>query len=404
VSVPSEPNELALEMIAASTRLGMREVADINETGDARVGLPPAAIHRGRRVSAATAFLHPIRHRSNLKVATQSLVERLVFENGRAVGAVIRTGGSHSVVRARREVIVCLGALGSPKLLQLSGIGPREVLSSAGVSLYLEHENVGRRMRDHRTLVNTYRLNADLGYNSQLSTPLAKLMTGMRYLATRTGPLATPTADVLAIFKTDPMLSRVDGQMLSTLLTVAVPNGVDRSAVEHDAGITCMGEILRPTSEGSLWVTSPNPEAPLMIDPNYFATEHDRRVGAAVLRTMRSIFEQSPIAERIAFETTPGVDAQTDDELIDAAFITGATGHHAIGTCGMGPNADDVVDDQLRVRGIDGLRVVDLSIMPIMLSGNTNGPAMAIAWRAADLILDGRHQHPRVDTLRSNAA
>ena len=185
VSVPSEPNDLALEMIAASTRLGMREVADINETGDARVGLPPATIHRGRRVSAATAFLHPVRHRSNLKIATRSLIERLVFENGRAVGAVIRTGGSHTVVRARREVIVCLGALGSPKLLQLSGIGPRDVLSAAGVPLYLERENVGRRMRDHRTLVNTYRLNADLGYNSQLSTPLAKLMTGMRYLATR---------------------------------------------------------------------------------------------------------------------------------------------------------------------------------------------------------------------------
>ena len=157
-----------------------------------------------------------------------------------------------------------------------------------------------------------------------------------------------------------------------------------------------MGEILRPTSEGSLWVTSPNPEAPLMIDPNYFATEHDRRVGAGVLRTMRSIFEQSPIAERVAFETTPGVDAQTDDELVDAALVTGATGHHAIGTCGMGPNADDVVDDKLRVRGIDGLRVVDLSIMPIMLSGNTNGPAMAMAWRAADLILDGQAPaHPR---------
>ena len=140
---------------------------------------------------------------------------------------------------------MCLGALGSPKLLQLSGIGPRDVLSAAGVSLYLERENVGRRMRDHRTLVNTYRLNADLGYNSQLSTPLAKLMTGMRYLATRTGPLATPTADVLALFKTDPTLSRVDGQMLATLLTVAVPNGFDRSAVEHEAGITCMGEIGR---------------------------------------------------------------------------------------------------------------------------------------------------------------
>ena len=123
---------------------------------------------------------------------------------------------------------------------------------------------------------------------------------------------------------------------------------------------------------------------------------------ARALCTNSALIEQSPIAERVAFETTPGVDAQTDDELIDAA-ATGATGHHAIGTCGMGPNADDVVDDKLRVRGVDGLRVVDLSIMPIMLSGNTNGPAMAMAWRAADLILDGRHQRTHTDSLRSHA-
>lgn len=402
VSVPTDPTELARDIIAAGERLGMRHVDDVNATGDARVGLPPATIHRGRRVSAATAFLRPALRRPNLEVATHSYAERLVIENGRAVGAVIRTGTSFSVVRARREVIVCLGALESPKLLQLSGIGPRDVLADAGVKLYLESANVGRRMLDHRTLVNTYRLLGDGGYNAQLATPLAKVKTGLHYLATRRGPLATPTADVLALFSTDPASSRVDGQMLATLLTVTDPSGGGRSAVEHAAGITCMGEILRPTSEGSVRVTSPNPEAPLLIDPNYLATEHDRRVGAGVLRTMRAVFEQSPIADRIDFETCPGADVQSDDDLVAAALATGTTGHHAIGTCGMGPDDDDVVDDQLRVRGIDGLRVADLSAWPIMLSGNTNGPAMAVAWRAADLILDGACD--RVATLRPDAA
>ncbi|MBJ7340053.1 MAG: GMC family oxidoreductase N-terminal domain-containing protein [Mycolicibacterium sp.] len=395
VTVPSDPNELALDMITASTQLGMRRVEDVNATGEARVGRPPATIHRGRRMSASTAFLRPVRGRGNLTVTTKSLVERLVIESGRAVGAVIRTGQSSEVVRARREVIVCLGALGSPKLLQLSGIGPPDVLSAAGVSLYLARENVGRRMRDHRTLINAYRLNGKLGYNQKLSTPLARLQTGAHYAATRRGPLAKSFADVLALFKTDPALSRVDGQMLMSLLSLTATNGDAQADVEKHAGITCMGEILRPTSEGSLWVTSPDPQAPLMIDPNYLATDYDRRVAVGVLRTMRAIVEQSPIARHIEGETTPGPGAQTDDELIDAALVSGATGHHAIGTCGMGPDVDDVVDDELRVRGIDGLRIADLSIMPIMLSGNTNGPAMAMAWRAADIILNGSDQRSR---------
>ena len=399
VSVPVEPTDLTREVIAASSQLGMRGVADVNETGEARVGPTPATIHRGRRVSAATAFLRPASHRTNLKVVTKALVERLVIENGRAVGAVVRTGESFTEVRARREVILCLGAIGTPKLLQVSGIGPRDVLSSAGVRPYLVRENVGRRLRDHRTLINTYRLNSDLGDNRALSTPLAKIKTGARYLATHRGPLASPSADVLAIFKTDPALSRVDGQMLVAPMTLTEGDGVGGKAIEESPGVTGMGEILRPTSEGSLWVTSPNPEAPLMIDPNYLATDHDRRVAAGVLRTMRSIFEKSPIAERVEFEMSPGADAQSDDELVEAALVLGTTGHHAIGTCAMGPDADDVVDDQLRVRGIDGLRIVDVSVMPIMLSGNTNGPAMAMAWRAADLILDTRPQPTRVERV-----
>ncbi len=403
ISVVPDPDPLALTTIAAGTNLGMRPLADLNESDEPRIGLSPATIHNGRRVSAATAFLDPVRLRPNLQVLTGATAERLEFTRGRATGVVLRMGSLSMVVRAKREVVLTLGALGSPKLLQLSGIGPGDVLAAAGVPRYLERANVGRRMRDHRTLVNTYRLNRNLGHNRHLSTTCGKVRSTVRYAATGRGPLAAPTGDVLAFFKTAPDQPRVDGQMLVTALTLAGVGGT----VERLPGVSCMGEILRPTSEGSVWISSPDPDHPLMIDPNYLATAHDRTAAIGVLRTMREVFQQSPIADLIATELTPGPDAQSDDELLHAAMAQGLTGFHAIGTCGMGPDDDDIVDDQLRVRGSDGLRVADLSIMPIMLSGNTNAPTMAMAARAADLILDtpvraGRHRghRPTIDSSR----
>ena len=170
--------------------------------------------------------------------------------------------------------------------------------------------------------------------------------------------------------------------MLITALTLAGDGG----RVERLPGLSCMGEILRPTSEGSVRISSPDVDHPLTIDPNYLSTAYDRAAAVRVLRTMRELFEQSPVAGLIDAELSPGIGSQSDDELLHAAITQGQTGFHAIGTCAMGPRDDDVVDDRLRVRGIDGLRIVDLSILPIMVSGNTNGPAMAMAARAADLI------------------
>lgn len=386
ISVVPDPDPIALTVASAGTRLGLRYLDDLNESDEPRIGLAPATIHRGRRVSAATAFLNPVLSRPNLRVVTGATAERLVLDRGRATGVVVRIGSSMSLLEAGREVVLCLGALGSPKLLQLSGIGPRDVLTSAGLRVYLDRENVGRRMRDHRTLVNTYRLNRDVGHNRRLSSASAKIGTAIKYAATGRGPLAAPTGDVLALFKTEPGRPRVDGQMLVTALTLSSHGG----RVERLPGLSCMGEILRPTSEGSVWINSPDPDAPLMIDPNYLATRHDRDAAVRVLRTMRKVFEQSPIAALIEAELSPGDGARSDDELLLSAMTKGQSGFHAIGTCGMGPHDDDVVDDQLRVRGIDGLRIADLSILPIMVSGNTNAPAMALAARAADLINAGR--------------
>ena len=363
---------------------------DINESDGQRVGYSPATIAKGRRVSAADAFLRPARHRPNLTIRTGTNVDRIVIEKGRAVGVDIRGADGAGQVRATREVIVSLGSLGTPKLLQLSGIGPREVLEHAGVPVLEERDNVGRRVREHRCVAVKYRLNDDLGYNRKLATKSGQALAGLRYLATRSGPLATPTFDILAFLKTDPDVERVDGQMLMGPFTIPAYNAGEPVAVERAPGMSALGFVLRPTSEGTVSITSAEPGTPVRIEANYFSSAYDRTTGANLLRRMRELLAQSPIADRISHETFPGTDVQSDDDLIDSALDGGFTGYHAIASCAMGPAESDVVDSRLKVRGVDALRVVDCSVIPIMLSGNLNGPVMAMAWRAADLILEDR--------------
>ncbi|MGW4985744.1 GMC family oxidoreductase [Streptomyces mirabilis] len=244
-------------------------------------------------------------------------------------------------------------------------------------------------MREHRCFVVQYRLKDDLGYNKALSTPLRQALSGARYLATRRGPLAAPAFDVIAFFKTRPELARPDAQLLIAPVSLLPDVPGKETGVEREPGVMGLGYILRPTAEGSLHITSADPEAPLTITPNYYGSDHDRTVGTALFRRMRELFETEPIAGRITSETLPGPAVREDQEIIDAGLDHGRCGYHAVGTCAMGPAEDDVVDSQLRVRGVEGLRVVDCSVMPTMVSGNLNAPIMAMAWRAADLVLGG---------------
>ncbi|MET0703561.1 MAG: GMC family oxidoreductase N-terminal domain-containing protein [Mycobacterium sp.] len=387
ISVLRDPDGLDTEMMAAATKIGLTAMDDINESDEQRIGYAPSTIKNGRRVSAADAFLKPARRRPNLTVKTNTTATRIIFEHGRAVGVEVTGAGGTAELRADREVIVALGSLSTPKLLQLSGIGPRDVLDAAGVDVYLERDNVGRRMREHRCLAIKFRLNADLGYNRQLSSTSAQARTTARYLATRRGPLATPVFDLLAFLKTTPDLDRVDGQVLLGPFTIPAYNTGEAMGVEREPGISCLGSVLRPTSQGSVAISAAHPGAPIVIEPNYLTSAYDRETAANVLRKMREIFAQSPIAERIDHEMFPGADAQTDDEIIDSGLDGGYCGYHAVGTCAMGPDDDDVVDSQLKLRGVENLRVVDCSVMPTMVAGNLNGPVMAMAWRAADFIL-----------------
>ncbi|WP_328429775.1 GMC family oxidoreductase [Streptomyces sp. NBC_00443] len=387
ISTAPRPEPLCEEAIAAGTGLGWRRTDDLNASDAERIGYAMATIKNGQRFSAARAFLHPVAHRPNLTVSVNTLVTRVLTQKGRAVGVHTRSAGREADFRARREVILSAGSIATPKILQLSGVGPAETLKAAGVDVLVDSPHVGGRMREHRCFVVQYRLKDDLGYNKALSTPLRQALSGATYLATRRGPLAAPAFDVIAFFKTRPELARPDAQLLIAPVSLLPEVPGKETGVEREPGVMGLGYILRPTAEGRLHITSADPEAPLTIAPNYYGSVHDRAVGAALFRRMRELFGTEPIAGRITAETLPGLAVREDQEIIDAGLEHGRCGYHAVGTCAMGPAEDDVVDAHLRVRGVDGLRVVDCSVLPTMLSGNLNGPIMAMAWRAADLVL-----------------
>ena len=388
ISVDTHVAEISNDVITAGENLGWSQTEDVNANDAERIGRVPVTITNGRRVSAAHAFLHPVAHRDNLRIATHTTANRVLFDGEAAVGVeTADSRGAMTSFTARREVILSLGSISTPRLLQLSGVGDRSLLGGLGIDTVAHSPNVGRRMREHRCFPIQFRLNRDIGDNRNLSTPLRQAVTTAGYLATRRGPLARGAWDAIGFCKTSPELERPDAQILMAPFSLAPYQQGKAAAVERDPGIQAIGYILRPDSEGAVTITSSDPEAPLDIDPRYLTTPHDRAKGAALFRTMRRLFSESPIADYLVAETQPGVEVDTDEAIIDAGLDGGYCGYHAIGTCAMGPADGDVVDPSLRVRGVHNLRVVDCSVMPTMVSGNLNGPAMAMAWRAADLIL-----------------
>jgi choline dehydrogenase len=390
ISVDEDLPEPCPELVESGTKLGWSATDDPNATDAERIGPAARTIKNGRRVSAAWAFLRPARRRPNLTIAVNTTVNRVLFEGDKAVGVEVSTAKGARSVYTARETILSLGSLATPKLLQLSGIGDRSLLRSFGIETVVDSPNVGRRMLEHRCFAIQFRINRNIGYNRHLSTPAQQALTGLKYLATHKGPLSTPAYDVIGFFKSSPDQPRPDAQILMAPFSAAPYEPGKELGLEQEPGIQAIGYILRPDSEGSVTITSSDPTAPLDIDPNFFATQHDRDTGVALFKAMRELFSQSPIADYLVAETTPGPDVTSDDAMIDAALDKGYCGYHAVGTCAMGPADDDVVDPTLRVRGVDNLRVMDCSVMPVMVSGNLNGPAMAMAWRAADMILSGQ--------------
>ncbi|HEX9834423.1 MAG TPA: GMC family oxidoreductase N-terminal domain-containing protein [Mycobacterium sp.] len=388
VSIDRELPDVCADVIESGSKLGWSVAADVNGDDGERIGPASRTIENGRRVSAAWAFLRTVRHRSNLTVAVNTTVNQVLFEGDKAVGVEASTAkGARATYTARRETILSLGSIATPKLLQLSGIGDRSLLYRLGISVRVDSPNVGQRMREHRCFSLQFRLNRNVGYNRQLATPARQALTAAKYLLNRKGPMAQGSYDVVGFFKTTPDQPRPDAQLLMAPFSVEPFEPGKEVGLEREPGLGAIGYLLRPDSEGYVNVTSADPGAPLDIEPNFLATPRDRRIFVTAFRMVRDLFTRAPIADYLVGETRPGIYVTDDDAIIDAALDQGYCGYHAVGTCAMGPNDEDVVDSTLRVRGVHNLRVMDCSVMPTMVSGNLNGPVMAMAWRAADLIL-----------------
>jgi choline dehydrogenase len=393
VGVTSNPFRYPLceKAIAAGVEMGLPlHRDDLNREDLEGVGYYCYNIRGGKRQSAAKAFLEPVRRRPNLTIITHALTTRILFSGRRASGVLCDVNGEARTFTAASEVILSAGCINSPQLLQLSGIGPGALLQRLGIDVLHDSPDCGRRIREHLGLMLTWRMQGDRGIAHRLHG-FGLGLSALQYLATRSGPLANGAMEVGAFVKTRPEEPTPNLQLYASGWMLHVPE--DRSvvapmqSVEPFPAMTVTAQLLHLTSEGEVEITAADPRAPLAIRPNWLSTDEDRRAVVDLVRYVRRYVAQPSLAPFVGLEVSPGQQVQSDDEILEHAFRTALCGTHAVSSCRMGRDAGSVVDESLRVRGVDGLRVVDCSVMPGPVSGNTNAPAMALAWRAADLIL-----------------
>src|SRR5476651_1646889 len=345
---------------------------------------------RGRRWSAARGFLKPVLHRKNLWLETGCMVESLMLEGKRAVGVRWRQDGEARSAKCRGEVIMAAGAIGSPQILMLSGIGPVAHLSQFGIPLVLDKPGVGSNLHDHLQLRTIYKVTGIRTLNEMYSSPFARAGMAINYALFRRGPLTMAPSQLGAFTKSDSSLDRANLQYHIQ------PLSLDKfgEPLHPFPAFTASVANVRPTSRGSLKLKSANPADAPAISPNYLATPEDRRVAAESIRITRRIVAQPALQKYSPVEYLPGPQVRDDDEaaLIKAAGDIGTTIFHPVGTARMGRDDDvrAVVDARLRVIGIEGLRVIDASVMPSITSGNTNSPTMMIAEKGAAMILEDR--------------
>lgn len=381
--------------LAACVEAGIPANPDYNGVRYEGVGHLQSNTRRGMRFGAREAYLNPARGRANLDIRTNARARRIRMEDRRATGVEFDVGGSTHFARARREVILCAGAIQSPQILELSGIGNREILSAVGIRALVDLPGVGENLRDHLHTRISYRCREPITLNDMLNNPVRKILMGLRYALFRRGPMSACTAMVHALAKTDPSLDRPDVKIQMHNVSADDPRHPTEFRVDPFSGFGIGTFMLRPESRGNVHVRSADPAEPPAIVANYLSDPRDRSASVAALRLARRVASQPSLANLIVCETRPGPDAQSDAALLEHIARHGNTSYHPIGTCRMGVDAMAVVDPQLRVRGVRGLRVADASIMPTMVSSNTNAPSFMIGERCAEFaIRDQRGNEP----------
>jgi choline dehydrogenase len=371
--------------VEAAQQYGFPFNPDFNGASDYGVGSYQLSIRNGWRSSASVAFLRPARQRANLTVITSAHVTRVLLERTTATGVEWRVNGATFNARAEREVILSAGTIQSPQILQLSGIGPAELLRRHGIDVAVDAPEVGENLQDHYQARTIVRVKHRLSLNDDVRNPLKLVSMGLQWLFNNSGPLTVGAGQVGGFVATEHAANgRADMQFNVMPLSVDKPG----DPLHDYSGFTASACQCRPASRGRLQIRSTDPFAPPLIEPNYLTEEIDRKVLVAGIKMLRDIYRQPAFRDLVDGEVLPGSDRLDDGALFDFAREKGGTVFHPVGTCRIGSDARAVVDPQLRVRGAERLRVIDASVMPEIISANTNAASIMIGEKGADLVLN----------------
>jgi choline dehydrogenase len=384
VSDLRDRHPLAEAYVEAAQQCGYPRNDDFNGAAQEGAGYYQTTMRNGVRSSTAAGYLGSARRRANLKVVSQALATRIVFDGRRATGIEYLVGSDQRGARARLEVIVASGAFNSPQLLQLSGIGPAPLLRSHGIAVIADAPGVGDALNDHFAGRIILRCRNPMTLNDAVRSWGGRLAAGLRYAATRRGYLAVPAISAGCFLRAHPASETPDSQCSIALYSAATIGG----ELHPFPGVTGICTLLRPESRGCVRIKSADPREAPAIDPNYLAEQKDRETIVAGVKAMRRIFQAPAMARHIVEEIEPGKRCDSDDDLLDFIRRRGSTTYHPVGSCRMGQDRNAVVDERLRVRGFTALRVVDASIMPAVVSGNTNAATIMIGEKGAEMILE----------------
>ena len=387
---PKDFHPLYLKFVLASNRAGLPLNEDFNGVTQEGVGSYQYTMWNGQRMSAARAFLRPAMKRRNVRVVTHAQVTKVLFEGRRATGVEYLHRGVRKTAVAGREVILAGGAINSAQLLQLSGIGPAKILQAQGIEVRLENANVGTHLQDHVGLNYTYRMKVPT-LNDELRPWWGKLRVGLRYVLSRGGPLSLSVNQGGGFFRSSPAHTRPNMQLYMQAFSTLIPKVGERPLLTPDpfSGFSLGLSNCRPSSRGFIEIQSADPLQHPRIVANAYSTDADVAEMLDAVKFLRKIAAQEPLAEMIAEELRPGPACISDDELIDDIRQRSGTVYHPSCTCRMGPDPKtSVVDPHMRVHGAENLRVCDTSVFPSLIAGNTNGPAMMVGWRGAEIILN----------------
>ena len=382
-------NELIEAFIAGANEQGVPRTDDFNGAAQEGAGYYQLTTWNGWRCSTAKAYLKPARQRTNLSVQTNAQAAGLLIEGGRAVGVRYRQGGEMKAARCRAEVLLAAGAIQSPQLLQLSGLGPAALLGRHGIPVVHDLPGVGENLQDHLQVRLIYECSKPITTNDALNSWFGQARLGLQWLVARSGPLAVGINQGGCFMRALPESATPDIQFHVATLSADLAGG----KVHPFSGFTFSVCQLRPESRGHIRIRSTDPFEPPEMQPNYLATELDRRTAVAGVKAARAIAAAPAMRGLVKREVKPGPEACDDEALLEFCRNNGATIFHPTGTCRMGNDPMAVVDARLRVHGVGSLRVIDGSVMPALVSGNTNAPIVAIAEKAVDLILDDACRH-----------